>query len=375
MVTVNAQFGGREVLVADLAVGLRGRGMDVRVTGPEGACRQAFEGRGVPVVGGGLDRLMTRPGAWLALARTLSRERPQVLHAFESEVVVPCRVIGALARVPARVSTMLTPYALRLEGRGRAGRLGMAAVAMAERLTQGLDHEVLAISHAVAADYRARGLRARGVLHTTPARDPAPVDLARRFGVPAGRAVLVCVGRLVDRKGIPDLIDCTARLVARGHPVHLLHIGDDPSGGANRARYLADAEARGVRDHVTLHGRWDGDVAGVLAAAAVVVQPSYSEGLGLVLVEAAMVGRPVVAYGVGGTVDVVEPGRTGWLAAAGDRQALAEAMEQALGLQPEARARLAARARERYRRVFSMDAVLETHELCYQDALASTGGA
>jgi glycosyltransferase involved in cell wall biosynthesis len=72
------------------------------------------------------------------------------------------------------------------------------------------------------------------------------------------------------------------------------------------------------------------DVTGYLAAADVVVTPSFYEGLSNVLLEAMMAGTPVVATAASGNVDLVRDGGNGRLVPAGDVAALAEAIGQTL---------------------------------------------
>jgi glycosyltransferase involved in cell wall biosynthesis len=73
------------------------------------------------------------------------------------------------------------------------------------------------------------------------------------------------------------------------------------------------------------------DVPEIVAASDLFVLPSLNEGLSQALLEAMAIGTPVVATDVGGTPDVVEPGRTGWRVPPARPLALAEAIQHALG--------------------------------------------
>ena len=82
--------------------------------------------------------------------------------------------------------------------------------------------------------------------------------------------------------------------------------------------------------------RWLGlreDIPALLAGARVFVHPSLSEGLGMAVVEAMMAGKIVVASRVGGIPEIV--GKDGLLVPPGDPLALAEALEQALVMDPD----------------------------------------
>jgi glycosyltransferase involved in cell wall biosynthesis len=87
------------------------------------------------------------------------------------------------------------------------------------------------------------------------------------------------------------------------------------------------------------------DVPGLLDASTALVLPSRSEGMGRVVVEALLRGRPVVASRVGGIVDLVRDGENGLLAGPGDTRALADALVHVLTDRALAE-RLAGSARE-----------------------------
>jgi glycosyltransferase involved in cell wall biosynthesis len=103
--------------------------------------------------------------------------------------------------------------------------------------------------------------------------------------------------------------------------------------------------------------------------AAVVACPSRREGFGVVCAEAMAHGRPVVASAVGGFLDLVVDEETGLLVPPRDPPALRRALERLLG-DADLRRRLGAAARERIRRRFSWDAVLDATIELYRGAAA-----
>jgi D-inositol-3-phosphate glycosyltransferase len=129
-----------------------------------------------------------------------------------------------------------------------------------------------------------------------------------------GRPRVVVVSRLVERKGIGNVITALADvpgaelLIAGGPPEGLLE--DDPEA----RRLAAVAERAGVRDRVELLGAVDrGRVPSLLRSADVVACCPWYEPFGLVAVEAMACGRPVVATEVGGLAETVVDGETGLL--------------------------------------------------------------
>jgi type III pantothenate kinase len=147
-----------------------------------------------------------------------------------------------------------------------------------------------------------------------------------------GRRRLVCVGRLVQRKGVGTAISSLAYL---GDDVELLIAGGpaleematDPE--AIRLRELADRE--GVVERVRLLGRRGrADTAALLRSADVAVAVPWYEPFGIVPVEAMACGVPVVASAVGGMIDTVVDGITGIHVPPRDPERLADALRPLL---------------------------------------------
>jgi glycosyltransferase involved in cell wall biosynthesis len=111
------------------------------------------------------------------------------------------------------------------------------------------------------------------------------------------------------------------------------------------------------------------DVERLLAGMDVFALSSREEGIPNAVLEAMAAGRPVVATAVGGTPEVLEDGRTGWLVPPGDPAALADALAEAL-LDPAEAARRGAAARRDVSERRSIDAMARRHEAFYVDALA-----
>jgi type III pantothenate kinase len=205
---------------------------------------------------------------------------------------------------------------------------------------------------------------------------PCGVDL-RRF-VPRGPAEarrpglrrLLCVGRLVERKGIGNVITALASL-----PGTELVI----AGGPDAARLGADHEARrllalarehGVADRVNLCGRVSRDDLPALmrSADAVVCAPWY-EPFGIVPLEAMACGVPVVASAVGGMIDSVVDEVTGVHVPPRDPDRLVDALSALLDDAPRRR-RLGQAGVRRARQLYDWDRVATaTHEV-YRELVA-----
>jgi D-inositol-3-phosphate glycosyltransferase len=182
-----------------------------------------------------------------------------------------------------------------------------------------------------------------------------PSPAAVPGGGNAARVRLLCVGRLVERKGVDDAIRALARLVAgeRDEPldVELAIVGGPPAGSLGcdpEARRLsALAAGLGVADRVRLLGRvGPRELPARLRAADIVVAAPWYEPFGIVPLEAMACGRPVVGSAVGGLLDSVVDGRTGLLVPPRDPGALAAAI-RALAVDPARREQLGRAGRQR----------------------------
>jgi glycosyltransferase involved in cell wall biosynthesis len=182
----------------------------------------------------------------------------------------------------------------------------------------------------------------------------AGVDLTRFRPDPAARAALragagvadtslvfLFVGRLVRDKGILDLVEAFAAVPARRGQWELWMVGPDEEG----LQPAMQAESEGLGAHIRWFGPTDTPER-YMAAADVLVLPSYREGFGSVIIEAAACGIPTIAYRIDGVVDAIVEGRTGCFVARGDVRGFALAMER-LGSDPEMLIDLGQAARRR----------------------------
>jgi len=140
-------------------------------------------------------------------------------------------------------------------------------------------------------------------------------------------------------------------VISQDPRVHFALVGD----GAYRDRYQRQAREMGIGDHVTFTGQVEDPMSeGVYAAADVVCQVSrWEEVFGYVIAEAMSSSRPMVATRVGGIPELVEDGKTGFLAERADAQAIADRILK-LVADPELRKRMGRAGREVARERFDL---------------------
>ncbi len=170
-----------------------------------------------------------------------------------------------------------------------------------------------------------------------PVRDPDERDALRReFGFPRDGFLTLFVGRLVPRKGVDRLV---RELAGLPRDVHLV-----VAGPGERDPWMDAARAAGVADRVRFLGKVAEDrLPGLYRTADLFATPSRArkdqhdvEGFGIVYLEAAASGVPVLAAATGGVGEAVADGETGILVPPDDGEALGAAW---LGLIREAERR------------------------------------
>jgi glycosyltransferase involved in cell wall biosynthesis len=195
---------------------------------------------------------------------------------------------------------------------------------------------VIAISSATAAEAVARGVTPSRVVVLKPglsgpqegsvAREAARRKLLSDLGAPSGAVLILTLGRLVRRKGVAWFVkEVIGRL-----PADCIYLvaGEGPE---RRTIEKAIAQA-GAQERVHLYGRVsDEERERLLTGSDIFVQPNVHvpgdmEGFGLVLVEAALRGTPVIAAAIEGIMDAVIDQETGFLVPSGNSNAFVRAI-------------------------------------------------
>jgi glycosyltransferase involved in cell wall biosynthesis len=284
----------------------------------------------------------------IRLARMIHRERPDVLitHTYYSNVLG--HVLSTVLGVRSRIAVQHNP----VHSYPRAARIADSLVG-----SIGVYTSNVAVSKTVAeslARYpRSYRDRIEVVYNGVPAPpEPAPRDVTRRrWNIPLDAAVLVNVGRFSEQKNQGFL----TRLLAENKDLHLLLVGD----GELRERLHNLPVQLGVQNRVHFTGEVSPEeVASLIFCSDVFVLPSLFEAVGLVVLEAMVLGKPVVSNDIpssrefigseGIIVDIASPGK--WLSAI-----------QKLLDRPEIASEMVARAMEKARR-FTVSRMTDGYE-------------
>ena len=148
-----------------------------------------------------------------------------------------------------------------------------------------------------------------------------PVDLRRKFNLPHHAAVAVCAGRFSLEKGQQYIVEAAAKVITRNPHIYFILFGDGPD--LERIRRLV--KTGGHEKNIKCPG-FEKNLIGCLKGADILVNPSLSEGLPNIVLEALAVGVPVVATAVGGVPEIIENDYNGYLVPARDGSAMADAL-------------------------------------------------
>lgn len=151
--------------------------------------------------------------------------------------------------------------------------------------------------------------------------------------VPSEANRLVCVGRLCAQKGQLLLVKAIPALIKEGRRFELVLVGD----GEHRAAIEQLIAENNLAEFVTVTG-WASasKVKEEILRARALILPSFAEGLPIVLVEAMVLGRPVLSTYVAGIPELVVDGKTGWLFPAGSEEDMLDAIRACINTPKEA---------------------------------------
>ncbi len=351
-------FYGGEVCLLNLAAGMQGRGHTVScVVRPDSRLRRELEGRGVEVLSLPLVDWF-EPVSVARLRRWLIRRDIQILHTHlpRDYFIAATATLGTeVLNVGSR--HQLNRISLPVFKRPFLSRFS-AMIGVSQAVRRGLvASEIMDEDRIVTIP---NGIEWAGVDH-------ACTDLRKSTDVAPETPVVGFVGRLCPGKGVETLLEAAALLQPRWPDFRLFILGDGP-GVNDYVKSLKNLAARlGLGSNAHFFGYVD-HAAAACAAFDVQVVCSQAEPFGLVTVEAMAQGIPVAVTKSGGSPEIVRDGVEGFLVDPGDADALARRLDCLLD-SPGLRREMGRRGRERVRRHFTLDHMLDATEVLYMKVL------
>ena len=304
-----------------------------------------------------------------ALFRYFRRERFDLVHSLTPKAGLLAALAGALAGVPVRLHTFTGQVWVTRAGFGRwlLKRIdALTAAACTHVLADSGSQRDFLVAEGVVAPERIAVLGQGSVNGVDAARFKPDANARARirteWGVAPDAVVFLYLGRLTVDKGLLDL----ARAFANVPGAHLAMVGPDEEGMTEQIRAACGANAGQLR-----FVGYTGEPQAYMAAADVFVLPSYREGFGSTVIEAAACGLPAIATRIYGLTDALVDGATGFLVPPRDPAALAQRMRELAG-DATRRQRLGTAARERAVRDFSQAALTRATLEYYEARLAET---
>lgn len=291
--------------------------------------------------------------ALFRLTQLFYRHRFDLVHSTTPKAGLLTALAAFVARVPIRFHTFTGQPWVTLKGPLRW------ASRMADRLIGLLDTKCYADSGSQALFLIAEGIIPPRKMAVIGHGSLAGVDLGRfnpdrwstsakeeqrkELSISLSAILLIFVGRITPDKGISELLEAFSGLLEMNYDVDLLLVGpQDRDRGGTGSLDLSQAE-KCPRIHAIGYSDCPERY---LAIADIFCLPSYREGFGTVVMEAAAMGLPTVGTAIYGLTDAVADGETGILVPPRDAGALREALRRLLDF-PDERILMGKAARQR----------------------------
>ena len=308
--------------------------------------------------------------AFLHLKKLFRTERYDVVHTHSSKAGIVGRFAARAAGVPLVVHTIhglafhryekFWKNLLYIACERAAAPCGKRIYAVAQAMID----QSLAAGVGSSDQYKVvySGMELDRFLHAKP--DP---ELRKKLGIPEDAVVLATLARLFPLKGYEQFLPVAVKLAKELPQIHCLIIGN----GTMMEEIREFIRKEGVESRFSFAGLVaPGEVGNYLALASVLVHFSLREGLPRAAVQALASGKPVIAYALDGTPEVVIPGKTGYLLKPGDR-AGAEAAIRELVANPALAAELGANGRKLVESRFGWKTMSDTLLKDYAECLAA----
>lgn len=303
------------------------------------------------------------------------REKFALVHSLTPKAGLLTMLAAFLSRVPVRIHIFTGQVWVTRKG------LGRSLLKALDRLIAMLATHVLADSHSQRRFLIAEGVVCENRIQVLADGSICGVDSGRfrpdsevrqrirqELQIPDDALVILFLGRLTRDKGVLDLAQAFAMLAADHRNLYLAIVGPDEEGLRSQAEALLSACSGQVR-YVGMTNSPER----YMAAADMFALPSYREGFGSVILEAAACGVPAVASRIYGLTDAVAEGETGLLHEAGSVEGLFSALRTLVGDERLCR-QMGVTARDRALTKYSVQRLVAAQMAFYQTLLGEISG-
>ena len=300
--------------------------------------------------------------AIFAIVKEIRRFKPDVIHTHTAKAGVVGRIASILSgQKSIRVHTF---HGHLLHGYFGSGKTKL--VILVEKFLALFTHQLLAVGKQVQDDLIAAGIGNSNKFVVIPpglqlAKVPSKHDARIELGLDQNEIYCAFIGRITQIKRPDRFLDVVARVESDGVKVKFI-----VAGAGEQLQYCKDRVTNEDLS-VTFLG-WREDIEVVLAAADFVILTSDNEGTPLSLIQAGMVGIPVVATNVGSTNEIVVNGKTGFLTNLSVDQLVTAVTK--LSENSELRAQMGSEGREYTLARYGVVRLVRNHEDLYHDLIS-----
>jgi len=147
-----------------------------------------------------------------------------------------------------------------------------------------------------------------------------PIDIRQQYGLPHGSIVIASAGRFSREKGQIYLVNAAMDLLVTYPKLYFILFGEGPD--LERLRHLVDS--RGIGQRIIFPGFVDNVLSYLKGGVDIIINPSLSEAMPNIVLEALGLQIPVIATEVGGLPEIIEDGRSGFLIPSKNTAAIAD---------------------------------------------------
>jgi glycosyltransferase involved in cell wall biosynthesis len=270
--------------------------------------------------------------ALFELYRLFRKERYDVIHSVTPKAGLLSMLAGFFAGIPIRIHTFTGQVWATRKGTGRWVLKTMDRILVAcatHVLVDSPSQRTFLVEQGVVSGGKAHVIAAGSICGVDAGRfspnSEARDRIRRQYGISESDIVFLYLGRLNRDKGLLDLAGSFSQVCNRYGNTHLIIVGSDEQRMKGQIESICTSCSQKIHfeDYTDVPEHF-------IAAADVFCLPSYREGFGVVVIQAASAGIPSIGSRIYGIADTIEDGITGLLFKTGDQDDLALKMKQFL---------------------------------------------
>lgn len=317
--------------------------------------------------------------ALISLCRFFISCKPDIVHSIMPKAGLLTAIAGFFCRVPVRIHTFTGQIWVNKSGPARMFYYWLDRLINSLNticLTDSPSQSEFLLANKISHSGSALPVLSKGSLSgvdmarfNLPALSEEVGNLRKKLGLVESDFVFAYIARKTRDKGAVDVLRAFAAVAGKHPNARLLFVGPDESVGEIESFLKSNPQ---LLDNVINVGKVENHEL-YLAISDVLCLPSYREGFGSIVIDAAALGVPAIGSNIPGLVDSIEDGKTGILFPAGDVDVLAGIMTDFLE-SPGKYEKMGLSAKARVEALFTADLLYESLKSLYLELAVSQTG-